>query len=77
MLYGVGERGGAAAWFAPFLGDRVLDAQPLEKPFCDFPAGFLVAVHLPDSVDRACDPRIDNNAMFVVLPDGRCGRGIG
>ncbi|MEM5299649.1 hypothetical protein VSR82_35760 [Burkholderia sp. JPY481] len=36
----------------------------------------LVEVHLPDSIDRAPEPRIDNDAMIVVEPVGRRGRGI-
>jgi filamentous hemagglutinin len=44
----------------------VLDAQLLEDPPRDLTAHVLVEVHLPNSVDRAPEPRVGNNAMFVV-----------
>ncbi|MCQ0034543.1 hypothetical protein [Burkholderia glumae] len=52
-------------------------ADQLENPLRHLAARILVEVHLPDSVDRAQEPRIGNYAMFVVWLVGRCGRGTG
>ncbi len=49
---------------------------PLENPLRHFLARVLVEVHLPNSVDRALEPRIGNCTMFVVQPVGRRSRGI-
>ncbi|MEX3676413.1 hypothetical protein AB3X89_04125 [Paraburkholderia sp. BR14320] len=54
----------------------MLDAQSLENPPCHFAAHVLIEVHVPNSVDRAPEPRIGNDPMFVVWPVGRRGRRI-
>ncbi|MDQ0625875.1 hypothetical protein [Paraburkholderia graminis] len=76
VLSGVGERVGVAVRFASFVVGRVLNALPLEKPLRDFAAGIFAEVHLLNSVERALQPRIGNDTMFVVMPVGWCGRGI-
>ncbi|QET32353.1 hypothetical protein FOB31_21540 [Burkholderia multivorans] len=48
----------------------------LENPLSHLAAHALVDVHLPNSVDRAPEPRIGNYTMFVVQPVGRRRRGI-
>ncbi|ACC76325.1 hypothetical protein Bphy_7340 (plasmid) [Paraburkholderia phymatum STM815] len=77
MLYGVGdERDCAVARIACFVVGRVLDAWSLENPRCHLAACILVAMHLPDSVDRVPQPCIGNSAMCVALPVSRRGRRI-
>ena len=49
-------------------------AGPLENPSRHLAAHVLAEVHLPNSFDRAAQPRIGNYAMFVVSAVGRRGR---
>ncbi|MDR8759113.1 Tyrosine recombinase XerD [Burkholderia multivorans] len=42
------------------------DPEPLENPPRHLAVHVLVDVHLPNSVDRALEPRIGNCTMFVV-----------
>lgn len=53
-----------------------VDPSPLENPACHLTSHVLVTVHLLNSIDRALQPRVGNDAMFIVLPVGRRGRGI-
>lgn len=55
---------------------QCLGAGLLENPPRHFAAHVVVDVHLPNSVDRVPQPGIGNDAMFVVWPVGRRGRGI-
>ncbi|WP_406806668.1 hypothetical protein [Burkholderia semiarida] len=39
-------------------------------------AHVLIEVHLPDADDRVLQPRIGNDAIFIVQPIGRRGHGV-
>jgi hypothetical protein len=74
VLYCVGERCDVTVRNTQFVAGRALGVRDLKQPLRDFLAGVHVAVHFLNSVDRALKPLVGNNAMYVVLLIGRCGR---
>ena len=53
-----------------------VDPESLENPSRHLAARALIEVYLPNSIDRAPGPRIDNYSMFVVWPVGRRSRRV-